>query len=204
MGKSDVVIRAATRADCMDVARLADLAGEGIPSYFWGTVAQPGQSLEYVGAQRAADEQANFSYRNAQLALVEGQVAGMLLAYRLPDVADPAELAEVPEFIRPMIELEQRAPGTFYVNMLATYPRFRGQGIGTRLMERVDPLAHAAHCTHSSIEVFEQNTGAVRLYRRLGYRIVDRLPAVAHECHPYRGDLVLLLRAVQAGDAGLC
>ncbi len=57
-------------------------------------------------------------------------------------------------------------------------------------------LAQAAGCSLASIEVFEQNQGALRLYERLGYRVVERRAVVPHPCHPYTGDLVLLTRAV--------
>jgi ribosomal protein S18 acetylase RimI-like enzyme len=193
-------IRRATRSDCADVAGLALIAGEGIPAYFWALDAGAGVSIEAQGALNAASETGNFSYRNAWLMVVDGRVAGMLLAYRLP-AADAAEdLQALPEFIRPLVELEQCVPGSFYINMLATYPDYRNRGIGSRLMGRVDELAADAGCDLTSIEVFEENAGALRLYQRLGYRIVERRAVVPHECHPYHGDIVLLTRPV-AGRA---
>jgi ribosomal protein S18 acetylase RimI-like enzyme len=46
----------------------------------------------------------------------------------------------------------------------------------------------AAGCEESSVEVFEQNEGAVRLYERHGFRIVARRPVVPQPCYPYGGD----------------
>lgn len=189
-------IRKAGRADCADIARLALLAGEGIPAYFWALDATGDTSVEEQGARNAASATDNFSYRNAWLLQLEDKVAGMLLAYRLPD-ADAAEnLQALPAFIRPLVELEQCVPGSFYINMLATYPQYQGRGVGTRLMNLVDELAADAGCDLSSIEVFEENAGALRLYRRLGYQVVERRPVVPHDCHPYHGDIVLLTRPV--------
>jgi ribosomal protein S18 acetylase RimI-like enzyme len=82
--------------------------------------------------------------------------------------------------------------------MLATYPQYRNQSIGTQLMGLVDHLAQAANYTLTSIEVFEQNAGALRLYQRLGYRIVERRAVVPHPCHPYTGEIVLLTRGIGA------
>ena len=81
--------------------------------------------------------------------------------------------------------------------MLATYPQYRNQTIGTKLMGIVDRLAQSAGCTRSSIEVFEQNAGALRLYQRLGYRIVERRAVIPHPCHPYDGEIVLLTRSLE-------
>lgn len=188
--------RQATRADCRAIAELALMAGEGIPAYFWEQSRKPGQDIEDVGAQNAASDAENFSYRNAHLAIVDNAVAGMLLAYRLADAEHADDLEDFPVFIRPLIELEQCVPGSFYINMLATYPEYRNQAVGSTLMGLADKLAANAGCSLLSVEVFEQNTGALRLYQRLGYAIVDKRPVVPHRCHPYTGDVVLLTKPV--------
>ena len=45
-----------------------------------------------------------------------------------------------------------------------------------------------------SVEVFEENEGALRLYLRHGFRPVDRRPVVPHSCYPHRGDILLLVQ----------
>ena len=176
------------------------MAGEGIPAYFWEQSKRPGQDVLDVGAEKAASEAENFSYRNMHLAVIDGKIAGMLLAYRLPDQEDAEGLEELPTFIRPLIELEQCVPGSFYINMLATYPEHRNKGVGRALMGIVDDLASTAGCTRLSIEVFEQNHGALRLYQRLGYTVVEKRSVIPHPCHPYTGDLVLLTKPVASAS----
>ncbi len=51
-------------------------------------------------------------------------------------------------------------------------------------MDVANRLASEAGCKELSIEVFEQNEGALRLYKRHGYRIVARRPVVPHPCYP--------------------
>jgi ribosomal protein S18 acetylase RimI-like enzyme len=193
-----MLLRKATTADLRPVAELAMLAGEGIPAFFWESSRQPGEDILDVGAGRAASETENFSYRNMHVAEIDGRVAGMLLAYRLPEAQDAEDLEALPAFIRPLVELEQCVPGSFYINMLATFPQFRNRGVGSALMGVTDALAAAAGCALLSIEVFEQNRGAMRLYRRLGYRVAETRPVVPHPCHPYTGDVVLLTKPVDA------
>ncbi len=103
-------IRPATGENTCAIAELAMMAGEGIPTFFWAQSQQAGKTLVDVGARNAPSETENFSYRNAQLALLDEEVAGMLLAYRLPSAEAVDDQHEFPEFIRPLIELEQCVP----------------------------------------------------------------------------------------------
>lgn len=187
-------IREATVNDCRNIAELALIAGDGIPAYFWEQSRKNGQQLLDVGIQNLKSDTANFSYRNVHVAEVDKSVAGMILAYRLPDKENADKVEDYPEFIQPVIELEQCVPGSFYVNMLATYPKYRNLSIGTSLMGIVDDLAEQAGCQLISVQVFEQNVRAVRLYRRLGYDVLESRPVVEHISHPYNTNIVLLTR----------
>lgn len=193
-------IRKATVDDCYAIAELALIAGEGIPAYFWGQTGDTDQDIIRNGARNAASETDNFSYRNVHLAVMDSEISGMLLAYRLPDATETGDCADLPAFIRPLIELEQCVPGSFYINMLAAYPQYRNLGIGTALMSIVDQLALKAACKIISVEVFEQNRGALRLYQRLGFNTLEHRKVVPHPCHPYTGDIILLTKKVIAGS----
>jgi len=187
-------IRKAVQEDCRNIAELALIAGDGMPAYFWQQDRVNGQQVIDVGIQNLKSETSNFSYKNVHVAEVDNEVAGMILAYRLPDRENADNPEDYPEFLRPMIELENCVPGSFYINMLATYPRFRNMSIGTILMGLVDDLAEKAGCDLLSVQVFEQNVRAVRLYRRLGYNPVESRCVVEHNCHPYTTNIVLLTR----------
>jgi ribosomal protein S18 acetylase RimI-like enzyme len=188
-------LRRATKQDAQALAELVDYAGHGIPGYLWSRSAKEGQPPIEVGIERVLREEVNFSYRNVVVADVDGRVASALLAYRLPEHSD-VNLDELPDLLRPLEELELKVPGTFYINILAAYPEYRGLGLGTSLLEAAHMLASEAGCNELSLEVFEQNDGAVRLYERHGYREIARLPAVPHPVYPYDGDVLLMTRSV--------
>ncbi len=189
-------LRYAREEDGRRVAELMDIAGHGLPAYVWSLWAEEGQEAIDVGAARAAQENGNFSYRNAVVAEDEGEAVALLLAYRLPEAGASADLDEVPEVFRPLVELELLAPGTFYVNGLATLPGYEGRGLGSKLLDAANALAAETGCDELSVEVFEQNEGAVRLYERHGYRTVARRQAVPHPSYPYDGDVLLMTRRV--------
>src|SRR3546814_10247196 len=85
------------------------IAGDGIPTWLWGRAARDAQDPLFVGTERAARTNSNFSYRNAVLAKRGGQVAGMMLGYRLPGPAASggALPADLPAVLRPLVELER-------------------------------------------------------------------------------------------------
>jgi len=178
------------------MAELGQMAGEGIPSFFWELDRKPGETALAAGARKVSGESSNFSYKNAWLTLIGGDVAGMLLAYPLTEVDSNEEIAASPLFIQPLLKLEQRVKGSFYINMLATYATYRQQGVATRLMLNAEHIATQLHINNLSIQVFSENKRALNLYQKLGYRVIEHLPVVPHPCHPYREDIVLLVKHI--------
>ena len=64
--------------------------------------------------------------------------AGALIGYGITEAPEPVP-ADTPPMFRPLQELENLAPGTWYVNVLAVLPAFRNRGL------------HAAHLPESRI-----------------------------------------------------
>jgi len=189
-----LMLRPARPGDAADIARLFLISSDGLAAYIWSRLQQPGESLEAVGARRYAREGVAFSYRNCAMAEVDGQVAGMLHAF--PMEAEQGAPAEEPDpVLRPYAELEDY--GSLYVSGVAVHPEHRGRGIGTLLMTAADERARALGLPRVSLICFERNEGAMRLYRRLGYRELDRRALVPHPTLTYEsGDAVLLAHDV--------
>lgn len=203
MAGSLPLYRDARKEDAPALAQLIEIAGEGIPSFLWSQQARDGQTALDVGAERAARDDANFSYRNTVVAHVDGKIAGMLLAYPLPAPTDEdlAALPEIPALLRPLVELEYQVPGSFYVNALAVFEPYRRLGIGRALLGIAEARAGAAGCDRLSVQVFAENHGAYRLYLRCGYTVADRRPIIAHECYPYSSEVLLMTRPVDRDGA---
>ena len=161
--------RAAKLADAEALAELVNFAGEGLPLYLWTGLAEPGQSPWEVGRQRAARESGSFSFRNTVVGEADGRAVAALIGYPLPDQPDPSVYDDLPSMFVPLQELEDLAPRTWYVNVLATYPEYRGHGYGSALLQIADGLAGSLGCEGLSIIVSDANTGARRLYERYGY-----------------------------------
>ena len=192
--------RPATKADAPALAVLVDIAGEGMPAYMWSTLKAPGQSLLEVGRQRAQREQGGFSYRNSVVAEVDGEIAASLVGYRLDDPYDlDASLADTPDIVRPLVRLEARAPGSWYVNVLATFPEFRRQGIAGRLLEIAEQKAREQGAPSSSVIVASWNGPAARLYTSAGYAGLARETALPFPGCPHQGDWLLMVKPLTGG-----
>ena len=166
----DPPFRRATPADASALAELANMAGEGMPFHLWARMAGPGETPWNVGRARARGEHGSFSYRNAVVAEVDGQVVGSLVGYRLPDEPTAIDLDTTPAMLVPMQELENLVPETLYVNFLATRPEHRRQGYGTGLLSIADRMVSGTDASGLSIIVTDANENARRLYERCGYR----------------------------------
>jgi ribosomal protein S18 acetylase RimI-like enzyme len=178
---------------------LVDIAGEGLPAHLWSTLNAPGQSILEVGRERAARETGGFSYRNAIVAEVGGEVAGCLVGYRLDDPYDLSGLEEVPPLVRPLVLLEAKAPGSWYVNVLATFPEFRRKGIGMELLGIAEQKAREQGAPALSVIVAAENERAARLYAAAGYEVLAAEPIFAFPGCPHGGDWVLMVKPLPAG-----
>lgn len=165
--------RRAVPDDAPILAELVNCAGEGLPLHLWGDMAAEGQTAWDVGVARARRETGGFSYRNAIMSEHDGQAAGCLIGYAIAEEPEPIP-ADFPPLVRPLQELENLAPGSWYVNVLAVRPRHRGKGVGGALLQLAETIGKAGGCRGMSVIVADANAGAFRLYERFGYREVAR------------------------------
>lgn len=189
-------IRPATKDDADLLAELVNYAGEGLPYYLWSKMAGPRQSVWDVGAQRALREEGAFSYRNATLIEADGEAAGCLIGYAIADRPEPVA-ADMPPILVPLQELENLAPGTWYVNVLAVLPEYRDRGLGSALLELADETGRKAGGKGMSVIVSDANSAARRLYERCGYKEAARRPMVKEDWDGAGAEWVLLTKRLR-------
>ncbi len=176
--------RCATKDDAAFLALLVNDAGDGLPLYLWSKMAQPGEDAWTVGRKRAARDEGSFSYRNAILIEFEGKAAGCLIGYAIP--ARPAAIPDdMPALFRPLQILENQAPRTWYVNVVAVIEALRNLGLGRQLMDLAEKIGREGSQEGLSLIVSDANMSAIRLYNRLGFRETARQLMVQEEWdHP--------------------
>ncbi|RMC65320.1 GNAT family N-acetyltransferase [Sinorhizobium meliloti] len=167
-------LRVATEADARALADLVNFAGEGLPLYIWEGLAKDEQEPWEVGCARQIEK-----LREGQILVVDfgdGAVAS-LTGY--PIGSEPKPIGDdFPALFRPLQELENRALESWYVNVLACYPEYRGQGLGSRLLTIAEQIAREEALRRMSVIVANNNAGARRLYERHGFEVAATLPCV--------------------------
>ncbi|MDX5350347.1 MAG: GNAT family N-acetyltransferase [Paracoccaceae bacterium] len=188
-----MLIREAQASDAAHLVRFINMAADDLPLHFWRRSVGPDGDPWALGRERAARETGNFSYRNAWLAEVDGQVAACLLGYPAEDEPGPIDPDTPPIFV-PLLELEAMAPGSWYLNVLATYDQFRGQGCGSALLARAEEIAREKG--HKTISLIAEDThqDALRLYRAKGYREVARRPVVKGDWQVDASEWILFVK----------
>ncbi len=190
-------IRPAKRDDARVLAEFIDMASEGLSSHLWAQMAEPGETVWHVGERRARREEGGFSYRNARIAEVGGAPAGGLVGYPLPD--EPVEIGpDLPPMFVPFQELENLACGSWYLNALAVHPRYRGHGLGRRLLDAAEKVARDQGCERLSLILFDRNNRARRLYERSGHREIARRPIIKQDWSCDSSESVLLMKGLAA------
>ena len=186
---ADNLSRPARKADCGVIARLYRISSDGVADYIWTKLAAPGEDILDVGRRRYEREDTLFSYRNCTVVEVDGHVAGMLVAF--PMHVDPNYVESDP-VLAPYSALEE--DDSYYICGMALFPEYRGQGIGTALLALAEQHAREKGFSRLSLIVFEQNTGAKKLYERSGYRETKRAAVHPHPLIHYTGDALLMVK----------
>ncbi|RDI39117.1 GNAT family N-acetyltransferase [Falsibacillus pallidus] len=115
------------------------------------------------------------SFENSYVKVEDGEVVGIIILYHGKD----AEKLEEPiiahlqsKFGDEGVDTDKEADlEDFYIDTLSVSPEHGGRGIGTALIECALLEAKERGYPTVSLNVEEENTGAMRLYSRLGFRV---------------------------------
>lgn len=171
-------IRPATPDDASALAELINLAGEDLPVHLWERSAHDGETPWDVGKQRARRKEGGFSYRNATV--IEGAkgVESCLIGYPVSGQQAPVDTTDIPDVIIPLVELEQLAGRSWYINAIATFQEARGRGHATRLLALAEDVARRENIGAVTLIVSDANQGALRLYESHHYAFVNQRPMI--------------------------
>ncbi|MGD0611841.1 MAG: GNAT family N-acetyltransferase [Anaerolineales bacterium] len=196
----EVAIRSARREEAELAAVLLYESVKGMGDYMFGCEAR--WSVPETLAELFRSRQNRLSHEYASLAEVEGQVAGLLMSY--PGKAVPPLDLQTGRTLMGFFSLgallrmawrslglsgTEALRGEYYISNLAVLPTERGRGIGSRLLAFAEGQARAAGFTRLSLCVDMDNTGAQRLYRRMGYQVVRTQYYPRHAAQAGRGYL---------------
>ena len=187
-------IKSASKENAKEIAYLINLADEGFSEYFWKGMAESGESPLDVGTRRSEREKGGSSYTNTRICVENTQLLGIINSYRLRDPYEVGDLSSYPDVIQPLAVLKATAPGSWYINAIATFQNQRGKGVARMLIQDAESRAMSENCKLMSLIVLSENNSAKRLYDFLGYRCVTSLPVISCPGCPQTGQWELMTK----------
>ena len=195
--RANVRFRQARESDALDLACLIDCASRGLALWLWSTLRAAGQSSIEVGRHRIRTLTASpLHYATFTVAEIDGAIAGALTGRLIPLLYERGDSADLPDVYAPLLELEAVAAGSWYLNVVAVYPEFRGQGLGSALLSKAEEIARLADAPQISLIVEEANAGALKLYLKSGFREWMRRPYIPFPGSTDQGDWILLRKDI--------
>jgi len=198
---SDVIIRAARASDTDFCIPLVDAASGGVWTQVWRELAVD-ESMQQCAARYLNDDQMPVSIPKAVIAANEQTRLGVMFAHD-SDLTVPSDRMrqhysavseDLAQALRPYAALV--VPNSYFIAELGCAPESRGQGVGTMLIHHAHVTARTRGLTSTSLRVFSANEGAVRLYQRCGFEVVNSRPVVAHPAIRFAGEVLLMRRPV--------
>jgi GNAT superfamily N-acetyltransferase len=196
-----IAYRAATFADCRDIARFISLAGGGLYEFLFGDLIPLLTPAGFLTVATASPRY-SISYRNCFVAVDEPTNAAIGMANVFPtDLLKKENSAVLPlkrrSHIRPMLELQDW--GSMFLNALAVSDRYRCHGIGARLLDWAEDRSRQAGFARLSLHCWADNTTAVNFYQARGFvaLAVAEIPYDARLRH-FGGSILMQRKISQA------
>ncbi len=188
-------MRMAHPDDALELAELVNYAGEGLPLHVWKKLASAGKDPWEIGRQRQAKRA-----QSGQIVAIEsgGRAVAALTGYAIPEQPGPIP-DEMPAIFRPLQELENLAPLTWHVNVIATMPDYRRRGFGKQLLDTAEAIAQSENLNAMSLIVKDANRDARRLYERAGYREAARRLILKEDWQTRGQEWVLMVKRLPQG-----
>ncbi len=201
LGDANVTdFRPANAADAPFLVPLIAESSGGVWPAVWRAQVLPGESTDAAAARYLTDTANLLSIANTVIAEIEGSRVGMMTCYRESPAQGDASTERSPlsrelaAALRPYRELSD--PDSLFVAELCCVPESRGKGVGSQFLQQARESAIAQGYPRVTLRVFENNTGAVRLYQRSGFERVDQRPVIAHPDITVSGAVLLMACSV--------
>lgn len=179
--------------DADAVARLNDMASGGLLLAQWTDEAGSAGDPWELGRLQQIDQMKSGW---VMIVLDQGQgVEAVLMGQAHSN--EPVGTEGVDPVWVPLVELENLVPGSWCLNVIATFPESRGRGHGAILMGKAEALAREGGHRALSLVVADANIDAIRLYHRYGFSEHARRPMVKGDWDGPGQDWVLMVKPLE-------
>ena len=180
--------------DCLVLAELVNIASEGVIEFLFHDLI-PGMVPVQIVAHNLESDNYPRSYRSAIVAESNAKVVGVALSIpsnfhgiteEMQNFFPEERLAHLRPFYAARVE------NSLLLETLCVDEKFRGQGIGSKLISLTKKKAAENGFNLLSLMVFADNTDAQRLYKRCGFEMEKEVELNSHELIPHDGGCILM------------
>jgi ribosomal protein S18 acetylase RimI-like enzyme len=182
---SGLLIRPAERRDAAELAILVDIASHGFASWLWYGAVIKGEvdTAMERGRARMRDDAIDDGWKSALIAEIDGETVGASVGHAVPP--DIQGGASTHPSLLPLVTLQKRIVGHWFIDSIAVYRSHRGKGVGRGLLGREFSRAGGAAV---GLITESHNTTAQSLYRSSGFQEQTRLDAyrISESSEPFQ------------------
>ena len=188
------IYRPAEKADCTKIAELINLASDGIVEYLFHDLVSEMTPVQMI-AYNLAEDHYPHSYKSAIVAADGKNVVGMALSY-------PSSYHKITDEMRgffPADRLEHlrdfyssSVSKSWFLDALAVDENCRKHGIGRRLVDLTKERAKDNEYAILSLIAFADNSPALGLYKRVGFRVAKKVDLAGNAFIPHQDGCLLL------------
>ncbi len=193
---SEIRIRPAAKTDAKMIAELSLVAGGGVVEYLL-TGLMPGFSVQQMMQFRFGGDELPFSYLCCSVAEIDGEIAGISNAYssdynKIPSSSEKDFIPtdRINYLLKPLYK--NIIPNSYYLNSIAIFEKFRGKKIGSALLNHVANEAKQKNFNSVILHAWTDNTKAIKLYEREGYKIIEHIDIQRQPLLPHDGGMELM------------
>ena len=194
----DILYRIGKVEDCSKIAEGIDQASGGIVEFLFHDLLG-NHTVSEIMAGSLRDEIGYDSYKNAIIAEYQGDIVGIVYSY-------PAKFHGISEETKALVPSDRllllaeffssRVEESLLLDSIYVDKQFRGQGIGSALIELTKQKARDGGYKQLSLMVMNENMSARRAYERSMFTIVKHIKVEEHPLIPNKGGIYLLVSAV--------
>ncbi|WP_461551994.1 GNAT family N-acetyltransferase [Sinorhizobium meliloti] len=184
-------LRPAKRSEAAELAILIDIASHGFASWLWygGVLSKSAETAFEHGRNVLRRDAGPGTWRDAVVAEIGDEIVGVSVSYGID--ASILEIQPKHPVLAPLLFLQKKVVGHWFIDSLGVYRHYRGKGIGRALLENEFSRAGQAPV---SLITESHNETAQALYRLNGFEEVARAEAVPLFEDSRKHDWVLFTR----------
>ncbi|HON82904.1 MAG TPA: N-acetyltransferase [Caldisericia bacterium] len=143
-----------------------------------------GKNVKDILKNLYREKENQFSYEFTNFIEFRNKICGMLLSYSYDDkrkvelntgnlllkIMRIDFLKIFPNLLKSFFVLEKLDKGDYYISNIATYPSFRGMGLGTKLLTFSEETAQNRKLKRLVLEVEKENKNAIKVYENFGFK----------------------------------